>query len=284
MKKLSLFLSLIMFLLCISLGACKPNNNDLDCSNGHIFKNYVYNNDAKCLTNGTETSSCARIGCEATDTREKEGSMLNHKFEVVEFRANTCTEDGVKAHYKCSRCEHIFNATFEEVESSEIVLIAQCEMDENTWFRDENGHYHKCKICNQAGETVPHQKQIGDVPTQQRGVYCKDCGWELEPPLPHQHILELVAETQSTCLEHGYLSHYKCLTCDSLFSDADGVNKVQRYELQKEFAHEWEEKVSIIIEATYKKQGLKANKCKYCDEYINPFIYLWDDSDFSIRV
>ena len=43
---------------------------------GHSFTNYVYNNDAKVGVDGTETATCDRDGCDATDTRIAEGTAL----------------------------------------------------------------------------------------------------------------------------------------------------------------------------------------------------------------
>ena len=43
---------------------------------GHSFTNYVYNNDAKVGVDGTETATCDRDGCNATDTRIAEGTAL----------------------------------------------------------------------------------------------------------------------------------------------------------------------------------------------------------------
>lgn len=54
----------------------------------HSFTDYVYNNDATCTANGTETAKCDR--CDETDTREKEDSMLEHNYEN-----GTCTVCGV---------------------------------------------------------------------------------------------------------------------------------------------------------------------------------------------
>lgn len=53
----------------------------------HSFTDYVYNNDATCTANGTETAKCDR--CDETDTREKEDSMLEHNYEN-----GTCTVCG----------------------------------------------------------------------------------------------------------------------------------------------------------------------------------------------
>ena len=43
---------------------------------GHQFETYVYNNDATCDADGTETALCAHPGCGATDTRRVPGTRL----------------------------------------------------------------------------------------------------------------------------------------------------------------------------------------------------------------
>ena len=48
------------------------------CIGGHTFGEFVYNNDATCTANGTETATCSVCG--TTETRVKAGSMLTHSF------------------------------------------------------------------------------------------------------------------------------------------------------------------------------------------------------------
>ena len=48
---------------------------------GHSFTNYVYNDDATCEVDGTETAKCDR--CDETDTRTKTGSALGHDYHVT---------------------------------------------------------------------------------------------------------------------------------------------------------------------------------------------------------
>ena len=45
----------------------------------HSYKNYVYNNDAKCEVDGTETAIC-NYGCGITDTRVKGATALEHVY------------------------------------------------------------------------------------------------------------------------------------------------------------------------------------------------------------
>ena len=86
--------------LSVFLGACNlfgPKEHT------HEFSNYVYNNDATCLNDGTETAKC--VGCEKTDTREKTGTKKPHSF--INYVSNgdaTCTADGTET-AKCETCE-----------------------------------------------------------------------------------------------------------------------------------------------------------------------------------
>lgn len=74
----------------------------------HSWGTYVYNNDAKCGIDGTETAQCTIPGCNETNTRDKANTALQHVFteEIVDEAhlkaAATCTS---KATYwkDCSR-------------------------------------------------------------------------------------------------------------------------------------------------------------------------------------
>ena len=67
----------------------------------HSFTNYVYNNDATCINDGTETAVCDNIGCDETHTRIKEGSIAEHSYVSNGTKEPTCTEDGYTL-YVCS--------------------------------------------------------------------------------------------------------------------------------------------------------------------------------------
>lgn len=61
---------------------------------GHKFldEDYVFNNDAKCEIDGTETAKCTR--CDVTDTRTAVGTALKHKFTNYKVtKIATCLEN-----------------------------------------------------------------------------------------------------------------------------------------------------------------------------------------------
>lgn len=63
----------------------------------HLFSNYIYDNNATCTQDGTETAKCER--CDATDTRTAKGSKLtgNTAETAAEARQNAywvCGADG----------------------------------------------------------------------------------------------------------------------------------------------------------------------------------------------
>ena len=72
----------------------------------HKFANYVFNNDAKCVVNGTETAICNREGCNEKDTRTKENSALEHEFANYVFNNDAkCGVNGTEtAHCERAGC------------------------------------------------------------------------------------------------------------------------------------------------------------------------------------
>ena len=70
---------------------------------GHEFGEYIYDNNATCLADGTKTRTCSR--CNQTETIAAEGTALGHDFGdyVFDEGSATCTTDGTKT-IRCSRC------------------------------------------------------------------------------------------------------------------------------------------------------------------------------------
>jgi hypothetical protein len=69
---------------------------------GHLFLNYILDNNASCTKNGTETSKCSR--CDITDTREIPNSKTSHSFtHYISDNNATYEKDGTKT-AKCDYC------------------------------------------------------------------------------------------------------------------------------------------------------------------------------------
>ena len=67
----------------------------------HQFGAYIYDNNATCTQDGTETAKCER--CNETDPRTKAGSKLEHQFSNYTFNNNaTCEADGTET----AKCDH----------------------------------------------------------------------------------------------------------------------------------------------------------------------------------
>ena len=67
----------------------------------HQFGAYIYDNNATCTQDGTETAKCER--CNKTDTRTKAGTKLNHLFETYVYNNDATTKaDGTET----AHCAH----------------------------------------------------------------------------------------------------------------------------------------------------------------------------------
>lgn len=108
---------------------------------GHSFENYIYNNDATCTEDGTETAKCSR--CEATDIRVKEDSALGHEMSFHAQTA-TCTEDGARAYWSCATCKKNFAEREGDTELSSVEMNALGHE-----FTAEN----RCVRYDECGET-----------------------------------------------------------------------------------------------------------------------------------
>ncbi len=102
---------------------------------GHHFGGYVYNNDATCEKDGTETATCRNLGCEQQITQTAEGTKLGHNYKL------TSTENGDKT-YTCKYCGKHYTEKHSH--------------DYGEWTGDENGQQTaECKIdgCEHVGKS-----------------------------------------------------------------------------------------------------------------------------------
>ena len=132
---------------------CLREYGDID-PNNHSFTNYIYNDDADCTSNGTETAKCDR--CNEYHTREKENSALGHDVIANEAKAPTCLKEGNIAYWYCQRCQKYFiDETLKtEVKSEETVIaplghqVTKKEAKAPTCLKDGNIAYWYCDRCD----------------------------------------------------------------------------------------------------------------------------------------
>ncbi len=81
---------------------------------GHVFGDYVSNNDATCDSDGTKTACCEF--CDFTNTVVDEGSRLTHEYELIDKKEATETETGFET-YKCKHCGVTYTKTIPMIET-----------------------------------------------------------------------------------------------------------------------------------------------------------------------
>lgn len=82
-------------------GSCSWCGAAADYSS-HTFDGYVYNGDATCTENGTETGKCTNAQCSATHTRSCADTALGHYFHYMITQPD-CENYGVTT-YACQVC------------------------------------------------------------------------------------------------------------------------------------------------------------------------------------
>ena len=135
---------------------------------GHSFTNYVYDNNAACTTDGTETAKCDR--CDATDTRTAAGTATGHTFSGWQVRTPaSCTEKGEE--YRACACGE------EETRSIDPLghTLVKTEAVEPTETSAGNIEYWTCTVCGKLFSDEAANNEITQAET-------------VLPKLEHTHV------------------------------------------------------------------------------------------------
>ena len=73
----------------------------------HTFTTWVYDGNATCTADGTETARCDNVQCWATNTRTSPGTVLGHAY-TTQVVPPACQSDGYTI-YTCTRCGDTYN-------------------------------------------------------------------------------------------------------------------------------------------------------------------------------
>lgn len=93
----------------------------------------------------------------------------------------------------------------------------------------EEGHGHRCTICNEVVDLQPHTP--GPEATQTQAQKCTECGYVLALAEGHTHRLSKVERIEPTCSMQGQVEHYACDGCNLYFADAEGEHIIEDVDL-----------------------------------------------------
>ena len=158
---------------------CGDSYTEVIKATGHIF-NYVYNEDATYLADGTETATCEN--CDETDTRTAEGTMLTYTY--TDMSATKYAKQTVNVRTLPSTDgEKIGSLSTND----EITVTGQC--NETGWYRFEYngqtayvaGNYvsdNKVEVASSNGgstvvsnEPCPYQLNVWTIETTEYGLH-----------------------------------------------------------------------------------------------------------------
>ena len=176
----------------------------------------------------------------------------NHLTFIAEV-PETCTADGVKAHYECE-CGKLFA---DDQAATEVTLeslkIAAHHTYGTDWESDnDDDHYHICSVCSDKADVTPHSYDNGVITTPAtettEGVKTYTCSvchhtkTETVPKLSHTHSLSVDYSKDETGHWHA------CSGC---------TEKV-------DFEAHTEDSGTVTVQPTETTEGIRVYSCTVC--------------------
>jgi len=191
---------------------------------GHSFIDYVYDNNATCTEDGTETATCDRPDCNEQDSRIKVGSALSHAF--INYNSNssaTCVENATEIAV-CDRTD---------CQETHIREIPNTALNHNygNWVSNGDGtHTQTC--ANDNSHKITKGCNGGEATCTEKAT-CKDCGAKYGKLADHKYIKQVA--------EDKYLD--KAVTCTSkakyFYSCECGAKGTETFEYGEALNHNY---------------------------------------------
>ena len=183
---------------CDNKAKCEICGTEYGESLGHSFINYVSNNDATCVSDGTKTAVCDREGCNGTDTIIDVGSKIKHQIVIDPAVPATCVSAGKTEGSHCEFCGEV-------IKEQSLIMI------------DSNAHSWD------SGKIVPATcKSTGKIT-----YTCKYCGIKKEVVLPidaNAHVF-VTKNKAANYFAAGYKNRKLCSLCGKVVSAGATVAK-----------------------------------------------------------
>lgn len=248
---------------------CKDCKRSLEATAEHVFTNYVSNDDATCIKDGTATAVCDVCKI-AEDKKDIVGSKesAKHDLRFVEGFEATCEDDGQEDSWVCSVCDKIFLDDEGENEADEDSLVIKAK-----------GHNWRNPTADDVDEydwaTAP--TCVADGTMYQICTNCaeqNDKAVKIEGTInPDNHVgpasEELYNKKDATCTEAGYTGDTICSACgdtDHPMEKGQVINPLEHDYNYPETADEADEKGCWAEEPTCGKNGTAYKYCSRCDD------------------
>ncbi|MGN0006248.1 MAG: leucine-rich repeat domain-containing protein [Candidatus Gastranaerophilaceae bacterium] len=197
----------------------------------HSFTNYISNNDATCITDGTKTATCDG-GCGKTDTVTDVGSKDNvdHSFTVeVSSTTANCVEKG-SVTYKCSTCTETYTAYGELDPTNHKTVVVDDGIPATCTEKGKTEGSH-CTACNKvivAQKDTNPLGHTGGTATCVSKAICKNCDEEYGEIDSDNHNIEKASAKEPSSAEFGNIEYWYCPDCGICFDD-ENCEKVIKY-------------------------------------------------------
>ena len=188
---------------CVDKGSqkrvCKrcsvEESKDVD-PNGHTWtEEYEVDLDPTCTLEGSESWHCSVCGISDPDHTRAIEKLPHNLGEWTTTKEATCAVSGVKQR-GCSDCDYLET---EEIPATGIHTFGDWNTTEAATCTEQGSKERECSVC--------HLVETEVIPA-------------------NGHTLVPVEGKDATSTEPGYEAYWKCSGCETLFSDAEGQNKI----------------------------------------------------------
>ena len=178
---------------------------------------YVYNNDATCTKDGTETAEC-QCGCGLTDTRTAANTKLEHTFNAYVSNGDaTCMKDGTKTAYCIYGCGQTDVITDEKTKKSHLFQNyvsnndATCTADGTETASCEYGcgtTHERTVVGSKVSHLYTNYVNSGEATCQKVGAFTATCDFGCGKTDTQyrkvDHVYgEYVSDNNATCTQNG---------------------------------------------------------------------------------
>lgn len=190
-------------------------------------------------------------------------AATGHSYgSVIPSIPSTCTADGMKEHYECSSCHHIFikeNDNYIEVSAEDLVNPAHHTYEHvdavvDTCTTHGIAEHYECSECHKYFTTEYVETNLEALTSS---TY---------DPNNHNGHLERVNAKDATCGEEGNITYWHCTECGKCYSDASATTEItlESTKIAKLTSHTYTSTWTKTKDPTCTEPGTEERVCSVC--------------------